>query len=116
MRRPPSAALAALLLAGLAAGPSPSRAAARPLDAADRRDAIEQVATTLQDQADRPEAAARQAAMLRARLKAGAYDGLTDATALGETVVADLRAAGHDGDVSDARGARARRRPPHRGS
>ena len=106
MRRHLLAAGAALILAtGLSvaqAQPTPIAATApavKPLDAAERRDVIEKLAKTLDANFVFPEIGARYAAMLRANLAAGAYDGLTDADAFGTKVTADLQAVAPDGHL-----------------
>ncbi|WP_421935060.1 S41 family peptidase [Phenylobacterium sp.] len=107
MRRHLLAAGAALILAtglnGLAhAQPAPAAAVAaavKPLDAAERRDVIERLAKALEANFVFPETGARYAAMLRANLSSGAYDGLTDPTAFGTKVTADLQAVAPDGHL-----------------
>lgn len=82
-----------------AAAPSPSPAQAKPMDAAERRAVIEDLATKLADNFVFPEVAARYAAMLRANLARGDYDGLTDPDAFGAKVTADLQATAADGHL-----------------
>jgi hypothetical protein len=122
MRRLSSAAVAALVLAGVAgplhaqstASPAPAApVAVKPVDAAERRDVLERLAKTLEDQFVFPEVGARYAAMLRANLAAGAYDGLTDPAAFGAKITADLQAVASDGHLRLApRSAFERPRPP----
>lgn len=118
MRRLLLAAGAALVLsAGLAqaqTAPPPAPAeAAKPVDAAERRDVIEKLARTLDANFVFPDIAARYAAMLRANLASGAYDNLTDPTAFGEKVTADLQAVAKDGHLRLAtQAAFQTRRPP----
>lgn len=82
------------------ASPEPAAAApAKPVDATERRQVVEQLAATLDSDFLYPEMAARYAAMLRANLAAGAYDGLSDPTAFGDKVTADLQAVGKDGHL-----------------
>lgn len=98
------AAAAALALAGPAAAqpaptPAPAAEAAAPTTAAERRAVIEELATTLQRDYVFADAGAKYAAMLRANLAAGAYDSLSDPTAFGDKVTADLQAVAKDGHL-----------------
>jgi hypothetical protein len=111
MRRPMIpmlAAVAALSVACAAqAAPAPAppavatvaAAADKPMDAAERRAVIEELAKDLQDYFVFPDVAARYAAMLRANLARGDYDKLTDPTAFGVKVTADLQAVSRDGHL-----------------
>ena len=106
MRRHLLAAGAALILAaGVAhAQPAPTAApaaatAVKPMDAAERRDVIEKLATALNANFVFPETGAKYAAMLRANLASGAYDNLTDPDAFGTKVTADLQAVAPDGHL-----------------
>ncbi|WP_310541787.1 S41 family peptidase [Phenylobacterium sp.] len=123
MRRHLLAAGAALILAtGLCAAaqaqPAPAPAPAvtatvKPLDAKERRDVVEKLAKTLDANFVFPETAAKYAAMLRANLAGGAYDGLTDPDAFSAKVTADLQAVAPDGHLRLAtRTAFQARRPP----
>jgi C-terminal processing protease CtpA/Prc len=99
----------------LQAQPAPEPAAtapAKPMDAAERRDVVETLAKALETGFVFPEVGTRYAAMLRANLAAGAYDGLTDPTAFGDKVTADLQAVAKDGHLRLAtQEAFSRRRP-----
>ena len=115
------AAGAALILAtGLSsaqAQPAPAPATApalKPMDAAERRDVVEKLAKTLDANFVFPEVGTRYAAMLRANLASGAYDGLTDPDAFGAKVTADLQAVAPDGHLRLATRTafQARRSPP----
>ncbi|MBR7620784.1 S41 family peptidase [Phenylobacterium sp. 20VBR1] len=105
MRRHLVAAGAALVLVtGLNgvthAQTAPAAAAvAKPMDAAERRDVIEKLATALKANFLFPDIGARYAGQLRANLAAGAYEGLTDPTAFGEKVTSDLQALAKDGHL-----------------
>lgn len=96
-------ALVAVCAAPACAQPAPAASAAapvvKPVDAAERRQVLEQLAAKLESDFVYAEVGARYAAMLRANLAAGAYDGLTDATAFGEKVTADLQAVAKDGHL-----------------
>jgi hypothetical protein len=82
-----------------AAPAAPAAQAARPMDAAERRAVIEELAQKLEDDFVFPEVGTKYAAMLRANLAAGAYDGLTDPTEFGKKVTADLQAVSKDGHL-----------------
>jgi C-terminal processing protease CtpA/Prc len=124
MRRLLPAAGSALVLALCAAGAAGAKAAApaafppaaaaalKPLDAAERRAVVEQLAGELEDAFVFPEVGARYAAMLRANLAAGAYDGLSDPDKFGEKVTADLQAVARDGHLRLARQAAFEQRRP----
>lgn len=102
-------AFAAVLLAtSAAAGPpalplsTPSRVEApapQPVDAAERTRVVEELAAALDANFVFPEIGARYAAMLRANLTSGRYDGLSDPAAFAETVTADLQAVAKDGHL-----------------
>jgi hypothetical protein len=98
-------ALAAALAGGFAlaahAQPSsaPAAASQAPLDAAERKLTIEDLATKLEANFVFPDIAKRYAAMLRTNLSNGAYDGITDPKAFGEKVTADLQAVAKDGHL-----------------
>ena len=106
MRRHLVAAGAALVLVtglnGVAhAQTAPAAAAvAKPMDAAERRDVIEKLATALKANFLFPDTGARYAGQLRANLASGAYDGLTDPAAFGEKVTSDLQAVAKLATVS----------------
>lgn len=74
-------------------------AAQAPLDAEERRLTVEDLAKKLEDNFVFPDVARRYAAMLRANLASGAYEGLTDPKAFGEKVTADLQAVSSDGHL-----------------
>lgn len=106
MRRPILAAFLASVAvgAGLPAlaqpAPQPPAAeAASPMDAAERKAVIEELAAELRDRFVFPEVGARYAAMLKAKLAAGAYDQITDPEAFGKAVTADLQAVASDGHL-----------------
>ena len=105
MRRYLLAAGAALVLAtgvngAVQAQPAPAPAVAvKPLDATERRDVLQKLAKTLEANFVFPETGAMYAAMLRANLASGAYDGLTDPDAFGTKVTADLQAVASDGHL-----------------
>jgi hypothetical protein len=105
-------ALAATLAGGLAlaspasaqsgpqSGPMPAAATSQaPLDAAERKLTIEDLAAKLEANFVFPDVAKRYAAMLRTNLANGAYDGVTDPKAFGEKVTADLQAVAKDGHL-----------------
>lgn len=100
-----------LLLAAVAAGslvtagagayaqataPQAAATAARPMDAAERKRAVEELAKDLEDRFVFPEVGVKYAAMLRANLASGAYENLTDPTAFSQKVTADLQAVSPD--------------------
>ncbi|MBA3811363.1 MAG: S41 family peptidase [Caulobacteraceae bacterium] len=83
------------------------------LSADERRGAIEQLSKVLENDFVFPDVGARYAAILRANLAGGAYDSLTDPTAFGERVTADLQAVAKDGHLRLApQEVFAQRRPP----
>lgn len=96
-----SAALTAALPAAaqLAHAPAAAEAPARSMDAAERKAVVEDLAAKLQANFVFPETGAKYAAVLRAKLAAGAYDGVTDPKAFGEKVTADLQATASDGHL-----------------
>jgi hypothetical protein len=109
----------ALITAGAAspssAQPAPAAAAAavKPVDAAERAQVIAELAKTLEANFVFPETGVKYAAMLRANLASGAYDGLSDPTAFGDRVTADLQAVAKDGHLRLAtQAAFETRRPP----
>lgn len=95
-----SACLAALAMAAPAALAQPEARApatsARPVDAEERRAVVEALAQKLETRFVFPEVGSRYAAMLRANLRAGAYEQLTDPIAFSEKVTADLQAVHPD--------------------
>jgi hypothetical protein len=111
--KPLSAALLAAIACASAASPSastspagPQAAAAAvatttaaPLDAAERRAAIEQIAHAMETTYVFPEIAAKYASALRAASAAGEYDGITDPAAFAARVTADLQAVAADRHV-----------------
>jgi hypothetical protein len=114
-----AAAVTALALMFSAAAPAmaqPASAAAAtqaPVDAAERRQVVGELAKALEANFVFPEVGARYAAMLRANLAGGAYDGLTDPVAFGDKVTADLQAVAKDGHLRLATEAAFQvRRPP----
>ncbi|MBC6980886.1 S41 family peptidase [Caulobacter sp. 17J80-11] len=107
MRRLLLAAGSALITA-CAAVPAPAQtvsappaasAPAQPLDAAERRQVVEQLAAKLDSDFVFAEVGSRYAATLRSHLAAGAYDGLSDPAAFGDKVTADLQAVSRDGHL-----------------
>jgi len=88
-------------LAAPASGPAPAAAPspAKPVDAAERKAVVEALAAKLNDFFVFPDVAARYAAMLRANLAAGTYDGLADPDAFAAEVTADLQAVAKDGHL-----------------
>lgn len=114
-----SAVATALLVAACAMGPAYAQpppahgAVTQALGADERRQAIEQLSKALEADFVFPDVGARYAAMLRANLASGAYDRLTDPTAFGEKVTADLQAVAKDGHLRLApEEAFAKPRPP----
>ena len=106
-------ALAAGAAGPAAAQPAPAAAAVKPVDAAERTQVVRELAKTLEANFVFPETGAKYAAMLRANLAKGAYDGLDDPTAFGEKVTADLQAVARDGHLRLAtEAAFNQRRPP----
>jgi hypothetical protein len=103
-----AAALAALgftaVLSGLtlaqahaqASAPAAAPAPVAPVSAAERKAVVEQMAKALEDNFAIPEVGVKYAAVLRANLAAGVYDGLTDPAELGKRVTADLQAVFKD--------------------
>ena len=97
-------AVAAMLVAtaaGISAQPAPAPAGPQaPADVTITADEARRTATDLAERlADSyvfPDVAQRYAAMLRANVESGAYDGLTSARALAERLTADLRAVAPD--------------------
>ncbi|MGZ8364196.1 MAG: S41 family peptidase [Caulobacteraceae bacterium] len=80
--------------------PPPAVAAAvKPVDAAERKAVIEDLANMLEEAFVFPEVGAKYAAMLRANLAAGTYDALTDPDAFGDKVTADIQAVSPDGHL-----------------
>lgn len=120
MRRLLFLAVSALAICSTAAqgqpAPSPPAAATpapTPMDAAERRAVVEDLAGKLASDFVFPQVAARYAAMLRANLADGAYDGLTDPNAFADKVTADLQAVSADGHLRLAlKDTFGRRRPP----
>lgn len=74
-------------------------AVAKPMDAAERKAVVEDLAGKLQSRFVFPETGAKYAAMLRQKLAAGAYDQITDPVAFGKAVTADLQAVASDGHL-----------------
>jgi C-terminal processing protease CtpA/Prc len=66
---------------------------------AERRQAVRELAATLESDFVSPEVGAKYAAMLRSNLATGAYDGLADPAAFGERITADLQAISPDGHL-----------------
>ncbi|MEW5688215.1 MAG: S41 family peptidase [Pseudomonadota bacterium] len=104
------AALLAAAPAGAAQAPAPDAPA--PLDAARRRRVVETFSAALVDHYVFPDIGTRYAARLRERLRAGAYDDLTDAAAFSARVTADLQALSPDRHLAMIPARRAGRRPP----
>jgi hypothetical protein len=82
-----------------AAPSAPVAVAAKPLDAAERSQVLTELAKTLEANFLFPETGAKYAAMLRANLSSGAYDALSDPTAFGDKVTADLQGVAKDGHL-----------------
>ncbi|MBX3563332.1 MAG: S41 family peptidase [Sphingomonas sp.] len=93
----------ALGLLGLGAPAMAQQAQPQPVAAAfDRKaalDAVAALADALEKRFVFPETARAYAAMLRAKLAAGAYAGIADAETLANTVTADLQAVAADGHL-----------------
>ncbi|HEX7947130.1 MAG TPA: hypothetical protein VF495_20875, partial [Phenylobacterium sp.] len=87
------ATLAALFLSTAAAAQPPP---AGPIDAAERRQAVEQAAKSLREQYIYPDVGERAAAAIEAALASGAYDTLADRRAFAAWVTDDLTAVAHD--------------------
>jgi hypothetical protein len=90
---PPLLALLALPAAPCAFGQQP---AAPPLDEAARRAIVQEVVKVLQENYIFPETAERMRQDVEAKLKDGAYDGLTSPGAFADAVSEDLRAISKD--------------------
>src|ERR1700712_1666049 len=89
-------------VSGAAAQPAAAPASAvavKPVDAAERTQVVTELAKTLEANFVFPEVGAKYAAMLRANLAKGAYDGLTAPSVFGEKVTADLQAVAKDGHL-----------------
>lgn len=69
-------------------------------DAAEAKKAVAQLADEIEKTFVFPDVAKRYSAALRAKLAAGAYDGLTDRAALASAVTADLQAVASDGHLA----------------
>lgn len=74
---------------------TPAAAAAAPFDTEARRSVVETTAMALIDNYVFPDVGARAAALIRANLKVGGYEGL-DRTAFAERLTTDLRGVTHD--------------------
>jgi hypothetical protein len=96
MRNSLIAALAAIILAGAAHAQPQTPGPAKPLDAATRKAVVDQVAKLLHDRYIYPQVGDRAGRRIEARLAAGAYDGISDPTALGKALTADLDSIAHD--------------------
>jgi hypothetical protein len=95
-----AAALTPALPACSQPAPAPAaEATAKPMDAAERRAVIEDLAAKLEARFVFPEVGKKYATMLRAKLAAGAYDQVTDPAAFGKAVSADLQAVASDGHL-----------------
>ena len=97
-----AASLCSVAPMALAQSPAPSPSAPAvtaplaPMDAAERKAVIEDLAGKLADGYVFPDVAQRYAAMLRANLAAGAYDSFTDPKAFAKKVTDDLQAVQGD--------------------
>jgi hypothetical protein len=94
----------AALATGLPACAQPAHAPAaeapaKPMDAAERKAVLETLAERLQADFVFPDVAARYAAMLRAKAAQGAYEQISDPSAFGKAVTADLQAVASDGHL-----------------
>lgn len=87
-----AASLTAVAAIAQAPGPQAGASAARPVDAAERQRVVEELAKDLEDRFVLPDVGVKYAAMLRANLASGAYDGLADPAAFAQKVTADLQA------------------------
>jgi hypothetical protein len=84
------------IVAGAAGAQPQLPAPSKPLDPATRKAVVDQVAKRLHDRYIYPEVGDRAAQRIEARLAAGAYDAITDPTALGQALTADLSGVAHD--------------------
>lgn len=87
------------IVAAAPPAPTATPAPVMPMSAAERGLVIEDLAKALEADFLFPDVGARYGAMLRANLKSGAYEGLTDPAAFGERVTADLQAVAKDGHL-----------------
>jgi hypothetical protein len=71
-----------------------------PLTAADRKQVVDSLASTLVGRYVFPEVGTRVAADLKARLSKGEYDGLSDGVAFADKLTADMHAIAHDGHLN----------------
>lgn len=94
-----SACMASPMPEGNSSGSSQDAPAATPFDPADARAAVEELAARLEENFIFPDAAKAYAAMLRANLAAGAYDGFPDAETFADKVTSDLQAVHADGHL-----------------
>lgn len=98
-----AACLSASVVAQAAAPAAEKSVAAEPakvaFDKADAAKAVTDLAAGLEDNFVFPDAGKAYAAMLRAKLAAGAYSDFADAQAFAETVTADLQAVHKDGHL-----------------
>lgn len=96
-----AAAMLAMTTAGAQQPSAPTPQAEAPAwNAADAKAAVAELANDIEQNFVHPDAARRYAAMLRANLAAGKYDGVTGRTALAEAVTADLQAVAPDGHLA----------------
>lgn len=93
------AVLAPIAASAQTSGPAPAAAAAAPTTADERARTVEDLARALEANFVFPEIGTKYASRIRERLKAGAYDGLSDPDAFGEAVTADLMAVSKDGHL-----------------
>ena len=82
-----------------APAPAPAAQAVKPVDAAERKAVLEQLASALEANFVFPDVGARYAAMLRANLASGAYDRFTDPAEFAKAVTADIQAVSSDGHL-----------------
>ncbi|MBS0297961.1 MAG: S41 family peptidase [Proteobacteria bacterium] len=101
-----ASALALSALVGVGSGaaqtPAPAAAApapAKPVDAAERKAVLEELAAQLEANFVFPDIGQRYAAMLRAKLASGAYDQVSDPTEFAKAVTADIQAIYPDGHL-----------------
>lgn len=78
---------------------APAAQAAKPVDAAERKAVLEELATQLEANFVFPDIGQRYAAMLRAKLASGAYDQISDPTEFAKAVTADIQAIYPDGHL-----------------
>lgn len=95
-----AAMLAAAVTVPVTAQTPASVTAPATYDAAEAKKAVAKLADEIEKTFVFPEVAKRYSTALRARLAAGAYDGVTDRAALARAVTADLQAVAPDGHLA----------------